>query len=236
LFQQLFLGRSLLYFRWHWKASKLGIRQCLKVQNLKFNLPLILLILIAVFFIYRWTEISRIRQLEFHYPLRNEPLSSARAEIELRETKDRKFLQKVFIFSGLLLIWQGIWTPTSNYNYEMEQSKIQYDAYLSGYENGWDDQCSAIFSRLGGSGNLAFGRAITITYPQCNSLKLATASSESFSEHIGGYIRDSSAYEMRESGRKYADDDVLTKLFSLSPYWCFGVECVTEKDFGIFRP
>ena len=203
---------------------------------MKFNLPVILIGLFVVFIIYRWTEISRVRELEFHYPLQNDPLSSAGTEIELRESKDKKFLQKVFVVSGVLLIWQGVWIPTSNYRYETEQSKIQYAAFISGYENGWDDQCSAIFSRLGGSGNLAFGRGISISNPQCISLKLATAASDSFSEHIGGYLRDSSQYELRESGRKYADDDALAKLFSISPYWCYGVECVSEKDFGIFLP
>ena len=203
---------------------------------MKFNLPVILIGLIVVFIIYRWTEISRVRELEFHYPLQNDPLSSAGAEIELRETKDKKFLRKVFVFSGVLLIWQGVWIPTSNYRYETEQSKIQYAAFLSGYENGWDDQCSAVFSRLGGSGNMAFGRGISISYPQCISLESATEASDSFFEHIGGYLRDSSAFEMRESGRKYADDDALAKLFSISPYWCYGVECVSEEDFGIFHP
>jgi hypothetical protein len=202
----------------------------------KFNLPIIFIGVLIVFIIYRWTEISRVREFQFRFQSLDDLNSSARAEIEEREKKDSKHLRTVFLISGVILLWQGIWVPTSNYNYEKSQSKLQYQAYLNGYENGWNDQCSAIFSRLGGSGNLAFGRGISITYPQCNSLKLATASSDSYAEHIGGYIRDSSIYEMQESGRQYADQDAVAKLFSLSPYWCFGVECVSEKDFGIFRP
>jgi hypothetical protein len=197
---------------------------------------MIIVICSVIFLIYRWIEVARERDLQFRYPLQNEEKSSAGKEIQEREMQDKVLLRKVFISGLILIVWQGIWIPTSRYSVEQSESRDQREAYISGYENGWDDQCSAIFSRLGGSGNLAFGRGITITYPQCISLKSSSSGSDSFKENIGGYIRDSSAYEMRDSGRNFANKAVLSKMFSLSPYWCFGSECISEADFGIFRP
>lgn len=180
-------------------------------------------------------KVSREKELQFHYPLKDNPKSIARREIEERELQDKKYLLKVFTVGAIVIIWQGVWVPTNLLNTEKEESKVQYESFISAYENGWDDQCSAIFSRIGGIGNLAFGRGITLTYPQCLSLKLSTSATDSFKKHIGGYIRDSSAYEMSQSGRGYANDDALSKIFSMSPYWCYGVDCVSESDFGIFR-
>jgi hypothetical protein len=85
-----------------------------------------------VFIIYRWTEISREREFQFRFQTQDNLHSSARAEIEEREKKDSKHLRTVFLISGVILFWQGIWVPTSNHNYEKNQSKLQYEAYLSG--------------------------------------------------------------------------------------------------------
>ena len=176
------------------------------------------------------------KDFEIYYSSIDDPKGQAATAIDTREKLDRRRVGKLLLIGTLLIGWQGVWVPTNQYNFEQIQTKIQYEAYISGYENGWDDQCSAIFSRLGGTGNLAFGKGIAITYPQCLSLKLATSAKNSFNEEIGGYIRDSSAYEMRESGRNQANDAVLTKMFSISPYWCYGNDCISSSDFGIFRP
>jgi hypothetical protein len=189
-----------------------------------------------VFIIYRWTEISRVRELQFLYPLRNEARSSAGVEIEARETKDRKFLKRVFVFGGVLIIWQGVWIPTDHFNTEKKLAESQKSSFLSAYENGWVDQCEALFGRLGGIDNYAYGKGIAITYPQCLSLKTNSAADFAFNEQIGGYIRDASDYEMKESGRYQANRDLLVKMFSMSPYWCYGADCLAGSDFGVDRP
>jgi hypothetical protein len=187
-------------------------------------------------FLYRRIFVLQEKDLDFFYAHIDDENGSASSVIERRIKSDKRRTLTLLAIAIVIVLWQGIWVPTASYNNEKNQSKLQYEAYLSGYENGWDDQCSAIFSRLGGIENMAFGQSISITYPQCLSLKLASAASDSFAEHIGGYMKDSYTFEINDSGRNHANDDVLAKLFSLSPYWCFGAECVSERDFGIFRP
>lgn len=201
---------------------------------MKFNVVIILLTALVIFVIYRWTEISRERELQFHHLVKDVPESSAKREIEERELHDKKYLKKVLTVGAIFVIWQGIWSPTNKFNIEKVEAEKQYEAYISGYENGWNDQCWAVFSRVAGINKPAIGRGIVLTYPQCVSLKPATGAADSFREKIGGYIRESSAFEMRESGRNHADADALGMVFSMSPYWCYGVECVSENDFGIF--
>lgn len=202
---------------------------------MKFNIPVIAIAVIVNLSIYGLTEYFRKKELYFHYPLKDDPQSSARKEIEERELRDKLFLRKCLAISAVIVVWQGIWEPTHLFQIEKVEANKQYEAYISGYENGWNDQCWAVFSRVAGINNPAFGRGIVLTYPQCVSLKPASGAADSFKKRIGGYIRDSSAYEMRESGRNNADADALEIVFSMSPYWCYGVECVSESDFGIFR-
>jgi hypothetical protein len=176
------------------------------------------------------------KELRFHYPLQNDPKSSAASEIEMRKAQDRKFLKKAIVAGILFGVWQGIWIPTQMERNNQREATLQHAAFIKGYDNGWDDQCAAIFSRLGGVGNLAFGQGISITFPQCLTLKVPTAAEDSFKENIGGYIRNSSEMEMLDAGRNFADSDSLARMFAISPYWCFRAECVTEKTFGILRP
>jgi hypothetical protein len=202
---------------------------------MKFNFQVVILISILVGGFYLWVKKAQEKDFEVYYSHLDDATGAAASAIDSREKRDKHRIKNILIVGLALLVWQGIWIPTHEYRTEQVQSKNQYDAYLSGYENGWDDQCSAIFSRLGGTGRAAIGSGISITYPQCLSLKLNTAAADSFKDKIGVYLKSSSVYEIRESGRNHANRAALIKLFSISPYWCYGVECISEKDFGIFR-
>lgn len=202
---------------------------------MKPNIFLIFLIA-GITFLYRhWILAEQRNYLIFHYPLRDNPESTARKEIEEREAIDKKKLQKAFVIAGAVIIWFGIVAPTKAFNFETESAKSQKAVYISEYQSGWEDQCAALFSRLAGSNNLAYGRGFSISYPQCLSIQPDGAAENSYLKHIGdGYIRDVSEYEMGQKGRAQADNDVLDKLFSISPYWCYGNSCVTSRDFRPF--
>lgn len=203
---------------------------------MKFNVPFIILVTLVLFATYQWVRISQQRSLQYRYPLRDVDASSAGKEIEEREEKDKKFLIRVLTIAVVLIVWLGIWSPTNQFNTEMKLEASQKLSYLSEYEAGWNDQCEALFFRLGGIENYAFGRGIKLSYPQCLSLKNTSSANNAFNEHIGGYISDSSDYEMKESGRNQANRDLLDEIFSMSPYWCYGADCLVGSDFGIFRP
>ena len=203
---------------------------------MKFHFVWILFVLVSVFIIYLWTMAEQRRDLFFHYNLADNPESSARSEIQVREIKDQKFLKKVYLLAIIIVVWQGIWSPTNKLNIEKELAKSQKTSYISAYQMGWNDQCQALFFRLGGVENYAYGKSITLTYPQCMSLENNSSALDAFDNHIGGYIRDSSENEMKENGRNQANRDLLDQIFSMSPYWCYGADCLAGSDFGIYRP
>ena len=203
---------------------------------MKFNWVVIIITFLVVAFIYVWKEVSRERDLQFRYPLQNEPLSSAREEIEIRETADKKFFVKLAVIATVLILWQGIWSPTNTFNTEKQLGEEQKSFYINSYDSGWSDQCEALFGRLGGIDSPVYGEKLSLTYPQCMALRTNESGLEAFNQNIGGYIRESSTYDMREKGHNQANRDVLSIVFKLSPYWCYGVDCLAGKDFGILRP
>jgi hypothetical protein len=203
---------------------------------MKFNLIIIVAVVVTLLVLYQWTKISRDRELQNYLLMQNNPLLTPSKVIQTHINKDRSYLRKVFAVGAVVLIWQGIWVPTSNFNLEKRLSESQKSSYLSAYESGWADQCDALFFRLGGTNNYAYGKGMLLSYPQCMSLKLTSAATSAFNQYIGGYIRESSDYEMEEKGRSQANRDLLNQVFSISPYWCYGSECLSEADFGILRP
>jgi hypothetical protein len=203
---------------------------------MKINLFLIIIIGLVAAFLYHRIFSLQEKDLEYFYARLENVDGKAADVIDNRIAEDKKRAIRMLSIALVIIAWQGIWVPTNQYNFEKAESRKQFQAYVIAYENGWNDQCSAIFSRIGGIGIPAYGRGIAFTYPQCLSLKSTTAAADSFENHIGGYIRDSSIYEMTQSGRNYANRDALTRIFSMSPYWCYGVNCVSEGEFGIFRP
>jgi hypothetical protein len=135
----------------------------------------------------------------------------------------------------VLILWQGIWTPTKHFNSEKQAANAQHRAYLDEYESGWSDQCGALFSRIANTGVVIFGKNTQMTFIDCQSLIPMDGAERAFKRHIGGYVRDISALDMGKKGRNKGDSDALDKIFALSPYWCWGQECVTIRSFDITK-
>jgi hypothetical protein len=203
---------------------------------MQFNNSIIFSTLLISFVIYFFTLNQQKKDLYFHYNLVDNPESSAKKEIEVRVRKDNAYLKKVYTVAAILILWQGIWSPTNKFNEEMDLAKIQKSAYIASYQEGLIDQCQALFSRLGGVGNYAYGKRITLSYPQCLSLISDSDAVDAFDQNIGGFIRNTSEYEMKNNGRQQANKDLLNQIFLISPYWCYGVDCLSGSDFGIYRP
>ena len=135
----------------------------------------------------------------------------------------------------LLIAWLGVWKPTQQFNADQEKATQQYAAYINEYESAWSDQCSAVFSRVGGNNGFIYGKNLQMTQVGCEQLKPLNAAESSFNYKIGGYLKNTSIYEIRTQSRSEADSDALDKIFSLSPYWCWGTECLTITDFDLTK-
>jgi hypothetical protein len=202
---------------------------------MKFHFAWILFVLVTVFIIYLWTMAEQRRDLFFHYNLVDDPESSAKHQINLRKQKDTIFLYKIFALGSIIILWQGIWNPTQQFNLETTESTKQYSAYISQYNTGWNDQCAAVFSRVANTGEQLYGKNLRMAYGACESLKPADAAELAFDKYIGGYIKNSSELEIGNEGRDQANSDALDRIFYLSPYWCWRTECVTIKSFDITK-
>ena len=175
------------------------------------------------------------KDLVFHKKLVNDPESQSRHQINLRKQKDTIFLYKVFAVGSMIILWQGIWKPTQQFNLETTESAKQYSAYISRYNAGWNDQCAAVFSRVANTGVLLYGKNFNMSYGACESLKPNDGAEIAFKKYIGEYVRNSSELEIGNKGRDQANSDALDRIFSISPYWCWGIECVNIKSFDITK-
>lgn len=146
---------------------------------MKINLTLVIIVVILVGGLYLWIKKSQEQSFEIYYSHLDQDDGLAASAIDAQEKRDKLRVRNLIAAGIALIAWQGIWIPTSDYRAEKAQSVLVNEAYLSSYENGWDDQCAALFSRLGGLGNPAIGKGISITYPQCLSLKLQTSATDS---------------------------------------------------------
>ena len=135
----------------------------------------------------------------------------------------------------MIILWQGIWNPTQQFNLETTESAKQYSAYISRYNAGWNDQCAAVFSRVANTGVLLYGKNFNMSYGACESLKPNDGAEIAFKKYIGEYVRNSSELEIGNKGRDQANSDALDRIFSISPYWCWGIECVNIKSFDITK-
>jgi len=176
------------------------------------------------------------KDLDFSYTHLDDENSSTASVIDNRVQSDKKRVLTLLAMAIVIIVWQGVWVPTNDFNTEKKMAEIQKNSYISSFEIGWKDQCEALFFRLGGIENYAFGKGIKFSYPECMSLKNASSAIDAFNENVGGYIWDSSTYDMKENGRNQANRDLLSLVFSMSPYWCFGSDCLAATDFGIYRP
>ena len=203
---------------------------------MKINVPILVIVFLAIITTFVWLKTSRENEIRFRHYVKNDPIDVAIFESEKKKVKDNLLVGKMSIVGTVIILWLGIWNPTVKFNTERELAASQKSAYLTAYENGWRDQCEGLFSRLGGISNYAYGRGIVLSYPQCTSLVSASAAADAFTEHIGGYIQNSTDYDMKEDGRNQANRDLLIAVFNISPYWCYGSECLSGEDFGVFRP
>jgi len=202
---------------------------------MKSNNTIIILTLLLFFSVYKWFEYARNQELYFHKRFINDDNKSIKEEILVAELRDKKKLTKIGVVAVVVAIFFGVIKPTQQFNFEKKDSESQYKAYINEYNNGWSDQCSAVFSRVGGNNGFIYGKNLKMTQMGCEQLKPLNAAESSFNYKIGGYLKNTSIYEIRTQSRSQADSDALDKIFSLSPYWCWGTECLTITDFDVTK-
>ena len=203
---------------------------------MRINFLLIIIVCLVSAFLYRRISVLQEKDLDFFYARLDDENGSAASVIERRIQSDKRRTLKLLAIAIVIIVWQGIWSPTNRFNTEKQLGEEQKSVYINSYDSGWSDQCEALFGRLGGIDSPVYGEKLSLTYPQCMALRTNGYGLEAFNQNIGGYIRESSTYDMREKGHNQANRDVLSIIFKLSPYWCYGVDCLSGKDFGILRP
>jgi hypothetical protein len=197
---------------------------------MKSNNTIIIFTLLLFFSVYKWFEYARNQELYFHKRFMNDDNKSIKEEILVAELRDKKKLTKIGVVAVVVVIFFGVIKPTQQFNFEKKDSESQYKAYINEYNNGWSDFCTKIFSRLGSNNYFIYGKNLQMTYPNCEAFKPSNAGVNNFNKHIGGYTKGDTVEHIGQTGRTQGYLDANDRIFTFSPYWCWGTECVTKYD------
>ena len=88
------------------------------VKILKINFIATVLVCLVSAFLYRRIMLFQEKDLDFSYAHLTDENSSAASVIDNRVHSDKKRVITLLAVAIVIIAWQGIWVPTTNYNYE----------------------------------------------------------------------------------------------------------------------
>jgi hypothetical protein len=197
---------------------------------MKFNYVWIFLISIITFILYVRKLTENDYSFFYRYNSTDSLDEATKKEISSFNRGKKGYLTKVFLVAFIMISWLGVWKPTQQFNTDQEKAANQYEAYISEYNIGWSNFCSKIISRLGSNNYSIYGKNLQMTYPSCEALKPSNAGINNFNKNIGGYLRMDSVEHIGQMGRAQGFLDANDRIFTFSPYWCWGTDCVTKYD------